>query len=103
MSAYESVEKDTVVYGLATWVRTHDAWVLREEHCMVLMLLTGHMVHICQYWTYERGQGGMFLAWGSKLNRIDRILIPPRYTFFFRSSPAKNSRVKRAWLEAILG
>jgi hypothetical protein len=34
---------------------------------------------------------------------IDRILIPPRYTFFFESPPAKNSRVKRAWPGAILG
>jgi hypothetical protein len=37
------------------------------------------------------------------LNRIDRILIPLRYTFFFGSPTEKNSRVKRAWLRAILG
>jgi hypothetical protein len=40
---------------------------------------------------------------GSRLNRIDRILIPPRYTFFFGSPPAKNFGVKRAWLGAISG
>jgi hypothetical protein len=34
---------------------------------------------------------------------IDRILIPPRYTFFFGSPPAKNSGVKRVWPRAILG
>jgi hypothetical protein len=28
---------------------------------------------------------------GSRLNRIDRILIPSRYTFFFSSPPVKNS------------
>jgi hypothetical protein len=39
----------------------------------------------------------------SRLNRIDRILIPPRYTFFSGSLPAKNSGVKRAWLGAISG
>jgi hypothetical protein len=38
----------------------------------------------------------------SRLNRIDRILIPARYTFF-GSPPAKNYRVKRAWPGAILG
>jgi hypothetical protein len=37
------------------------------------------------------------------LNRIDRILIPPRYTFFFGSSPVKNPGVKRAWPGAISG
>jgi hypothetical protein len=26
----------------------------------------------------------------SRLNRIDRILIPTKYTFFFESPPAKN-------------
>jgi hypothetical protein len=31
----------------------------------------------------------------SWLNRIDRILIPPRYTFFSGSPPTKNYRVKR--------
>jgi hypothetical protein len=45
------------------WVRTHDAWVLWEGHGMSRMLLTGRTIHVCQYWTYERGQGGMFLAW----------------------------------------
>jgi hypothetical protein len=34
---------------------------------------------------------------------IDRILIPSRYTFFSGRPPAKNSGVKRAWPEAILG
>jgi hypothetical protein len=38
-----------------------------------------------------------------KANRIDRILIPPRYTFFSESAPAKNSEVKRAWPRAISG
>jgi hypothetical protein len=39
----------------------------------------------------------------SRLNRIDRILIPPRYTLFFGSPPAKNSGVKCAWPGAISG
>jgi hypothetical protein len=39
----------------------------------------------------------------SRLNRIDRILIPSRYTFFSESSTVKNSRVKRVWLGAISG
>jgi hypothetical protein len=39
----------------------------------------------------------------SRLNRIDRILISPRYTFFSGSPPAKNPRVKHTRLEAILG
>jgi hypothetical protein len=26
--AYESVEKDTMAYGLETWVCPHDVWVL---------------------------------------------------------------------------
>jgi hypothetical protein len=34
---------------------------------------------------------------------IDRILIPPSYTFFCGSPPAKNSGVKRVWPRAILG
>jgi hypothetical protein len=34
---------------------------------------------------------------------IDRILIPPWYTFFFGSPPTKNSRVKRAWPGGISG
>jgi hypothetical protein len=37
------------------------------------------------------------------LNRIDKILIPPRYTFLFRSPTTNNSRVKRAWPEANSG
>jgi hypothetical protein len=31
---------------------------------------------------------------GSRFNRIHKILISSRYTFFFRSSTIKNSRVK---------
>jgi hypothetical protein len=61
--AYGSVEKDTVAYGSGTWVRTHDAWVLREGHGMVCMLLTGRTIRIYQYCTYRRSHGGMFLAW----------------------------------------
>jgi hypothetical protein len=34
---------------------------------------------------------------------IDRILIPPSYTFFSGSPPAKNSRVKRISPGAISG
>jgi hypothetical protein len=34
-------------------------------------------------------------------NKIDEILIPSRYTFFFGRSTARNSRVKHAWPEAI--
>jgi hypothetical protein len=33
---------------------------------------------------------------------IDRILIPPRYTFFSGSPPVKNPGVKRGWPGAIL-
>jgi hypothetical protein len=33
---------------------------------------------------------------GLRLNRIDRILIPSRYTFFSENSTIKNFRVKRA-------
>jgi hypothetical protein len=40
---------------------------------------------------------------GSRLNRIDRILIPSKYTFFSRSLTAKNCRVKRVWLGPISG
>jgi hypothetical protein len=36
-------------------------------------------------------------------NRIDRILIPPRNTFFFGSPTTKNSRFKQAWPRTILG
>jgi hypothetical protein len=31
---------------------------------MICMLLTGRRVYVYQYWMYERGQEGMFLAWG---------------------------------------
>jgi hypothetical protein len=34
---------------------------------------------------------------------FDRILIPPRYTFFFESTPTKNLRVKCARPEVISG
>jgi hypothetical protein len=61
---YMSVENDTVAYGSGTWVHTPDTWVLWEGHGMVCMLLTGHTVCVCQYWTYERGQEGTFLSWG---------------------------------------
>jgi hypothetical protein len=62
--AYRSVEKDMVVYGSGTWVRTHDAWILWEGHGMVRILLTGHTIHVCLYSTNERDQEGTFLAWG---------------------------------------
>jgi hypothetical protein len=62
--AYGSVEKDTMAYGLETWVRPHDAWVLWEGDGMICMLLTGRTICVCQYWTYERGQEETFLAWG---------------------------------------
>jgi hypothetical protein len=62
-SAYGSIEKDTVAYGSGMWVRMHDVWVLREGYGMVRMLLTEHMVYVCQYlWTYGRDQGETFLA-----------------------------------------
>jgi hypothetical protein len=38
-----------------------------------------------------------------RFNRIDRILIQSRYTFFFRNTIAKNSRVKHVWPGAISG
>jgi hypothetical protein len=38
-----------------------------------------------------------------RLNRINNILIPLSCNFFSGSPPAKNSGVKRAWPEAILG
>jgi hypothetical protein len=63
MSAYGSIEKDTVAYGSGTWVCTHDAWVLWEGHDMVCMLLTRHTICVCQYWMYGHGQEGTFLAW----------------------------------------
>jgi hypothetical protein len=40
------------------WVRTHDTWVLWEEHDTIRMLLTGRTVHVCQYWMYGHDQGG---------------------------------------------
>jgi hypothetical protein len=40
---------------------------------------------------------------GSRLNRIDRIVISLRYIFFFGSPPAKNSGVKCVWPGAISG
>jgi uncharacterized lipoprotein NlpE involved in copper resistance len=59
-----SVEKDTVAYGSGMWLRMHDAWVLREGHGMVHMLLIERTVCICQYCTYRHGQEGAFLSWG---------------------------------------
>jgi hypothetical protein len=47
-----------VAYGSGIWVRTHNTWVFWQGHDMVHMLLTGHTVRVCQYWTYERGQEG---------------------------------------------
>jgi hypothetical protein len=38
-----------------------------------------------------------------RLNRIDRILILSRYTFFSRNPIVKNFGVMHAWLGAILG
>jgi hypothetical protein len=46
IGTYESIEKDTMTYGLGTWVRTHDAWILWDGHGMVCMLLTGHTLRI---------------------------------------------------------
>jgi hypothetical protein len=40
---------------------------------------------------------------GVSCDRINRILIPPRYTFFSGSPTAKNLRVKHAWPRAISG
>jgi hypothetical protein len=62
--AYGSIEKDTVAYGSGTWVCTHDSLILWKGHGMVRMLLTEHMVHVCQYWMYGRSQEGTFLTWG---------------------------------------
>jgi hypothetical protein len=39
----------------------------------------------------------------SRLNRIDRILKPPSYTFFSGSPTTKNPGAKRVWLRAISG
>jgi hypothetical protein len=47
MGTYISVEKDMVAYGSGTWVHTYDTCVLREEHNMVRILLTGHTVRVC--------------------------------------------------------
>jgi hypothetical protein len=80
---------------------------------MVRILLTEHMVRICQYRTYGRGQGGRSWLgidrqgrWSSKgvdcdiltqgLIGFDRILRPSRYSFFFENPTEKNSWVKRA-------
>jgi hypothetical protein len=49
-----------------------------------------------------RGGGGLWHP-DSRLNRIHRILIPSRYTFFSESPTEKKSRVKRAWPGAISG
>jgi hypothetical protein len=76
---------------------------------MIRMLLTGCMVHICQYWTWPRGNvlglgltdedvgllRGLdcdILVQG--LIEFDRIIIPPSYTFFSGSPIEKNSGVK---------
>jgi hypothetical protein len=49
MGAYGLVEKDTVAYGSGIWVCTYDTWVLWEGHGVVCMVLTGHMICVCQY------------------------------------------------------
>jgi hypothetical protein len=36
-----------VAYGSGMLVRSHDAWVLKEEHGMVCMMLTARTVCIC--------------------------------------------------------
>jgi hypothetical protein len=64
MSTNDLDEKDTVAYRSRTWIHMHDVWVLCEGHDMVSMLLTGHMIHLCQYLTYGGGQEGTFLTWG---------------------------------------
>jgi hypothetical protein len=86
---------------------------------MICMLLTRRMIRVCQYWTYGHDQEGRSWLgvdqWGRQsskgvdcdipaqgFNRIDRILIPPRYTFFSRSPTTKNFWVKRVWPSAIL-
>jgi hypothetical protein len=43
------------------------------------------------------------LVTSPRLNRINSILIPLSCNFFSGSPSAKNSRVKRAWPEAISG
>jgi hypothetical protein len=45
------------------YVRMHGAWFIWEGQGMVHMLLIEHMVQVCQYWIYERGQEETFLAW----------------------------------------
>jgi hypothetical protein len=62
MGAYGTVEDDTVAYGLVICVRMHDTWARCEGHDMICMLLTGCMVHICQYKMYEGGQERTSLA-----------------------------------------
>jgi hypothetical protein len=81
MDVYGSVEKDTIAYGLGTWVRTHNAWVLWEGHGMVRMLLTVCTVCVCQYWTYGRDQEGTLLAWVDRRGRwsskrVDYDIMP---------------------------
>jgi hypothetical protein len=41
-------------------------------------------------------KGGGLCHPDSRLNRIDRISIPLKYTFFFESPTTKNSEVKHA-------
>jgi hypothetical protein len=55
MGAYGLVEKDTVATGQGRGYVCMTQRVLREGHGIIRMLLTGRMVHICQYWTYGRG------------------------------------------------
>jgi hypothetical protein len=54
-------------------------------------------------WSHDQWPAGYCDILAQGFNRTDKILIPPRYTFFFRSPTAKNSGVKRAWPGAILG
>jgi hypothetical protein len=76
---------------------------------MICMLLTEHIVRVCQYWTYVRlrlidGDVGVDCAiMAQGLIGFDRTLIPLRYTFFSESSSVKNFGVKRVWLGAISG
>jgi hypothetical protein len=46
---------------------------------------------------------GWIVTSDSRLNKIDRILISLRYTFFSRSPSVKNFRVKCDWPRAISG
>jgi hypothetical protein len=50
---------------------------------------------------YSKGVDCDILAHG--FNRIVRILMPPRYSFYSESPTTKNSRIKCAWPGAILG